>query len=384
MSEKPLNVALIGTAFMGKAHSNGWRNVHATFDTRPIRMHTLVGTNPETTEANAKQYGWAHASTDWQAVVNDPDIDIVDICTPGYLHAEMGLAALKAGKNVIVEKPLANTLDEAQEMVAEAQSAARNAQKSMVAFNYRRVPALALAAKIIAEGSLGAVRQIRAAYLQDWLADPDFGMTWRLRKDTAGSGALGDLGSHVIDQLRFLTGAEITTASARLATFVTERTNDQGDKEPVTVDDAAWATLTLAGGHVAEGAIASVEVTRMATGVKNGLTLEIFGEKGALRFELERFNELQFFTTEDDKETQGFHCILVTEGEHPYLSAWWPPGHVIGWAETFTAEFADFLATIGTQGEASPSFLDGLKVQQVLAAIERSASEDSRAVAIQE
>lgn len=369
---------------MGKAHSNGWRNVHAAFDTRPIRMHTLVGTNPETTEANAKQYGWAHASTDWQAVVNDPDIDIVDICTPGYLHAEMGLAALKSGKNVIVEKPLANTLDEAQEMVAEAQSAARNGQKSMVAFNYRRVPALALAAKIIAEGSLGAVRQVRAAYLQDWLADPDFGMTWRLRKDTAGSGALGDLGSHVIDQLRFLTGAEITTASARLATFVTERTNDHGDKEPVTVDDAAWATLTLAGGHVAEGAIASVEVTRMATGAKNGLTLEIFGEMGALRFELERFNELQFFTTEDDTETQGFHRILVTEGEHPYLSAWWPPGHVIGWAETFTAEFADFLATIGTQGEASPSFLDGLKVQQVLAAIERSASEDSRAVAIQE
>ena len=150
------------------------------------------------------------------------------------------------------------------------------------------------------------------------------------------------------------------------------------------MDDAAWATLTLAGGHVAEGAIASVEVTRMATGAKNGLTLEIFGEKGALRFELERFNELQFFTTEDDTETQGFHRILVTEGEHPYLSAWWPPGHVIGWAETFTAEFADFLATIGTQGEASPSFLDGLKVQQVLAAIERSASEDSRAVAIQE
>ncbi len=366
----------MGYSFMGKAHSNAWRNVGAFYPhTPPVRQQVLVGRHERAVTEAAHQYGWAEAATDWRSVVERDDIDIVDVCTPGHLHSEVAIAALEAGKHVLVEKPLANSVAESAAMVAVADEAAGRGVASMVGFNYRRVPALALARQLIAEGRIGAVRQVRAAYLQDWLADAGAPMTWRLRKETAGSGALGDLGSHVVDQVQSLLGEHVTSAAGRLHTFVPERVGDDGP-EPVTVDDAAWATL-----ETHSGAVASVEVSRMATGRKNGLSLEVYGTDGALSFDLERLNELRLFTDPDDP-VAGFRRVLVTEETHPYLTAWWPPGHVLGWDHTFTSQAADLLSAIASGGSPRASFEDGLAVQQVRDASGRSAATGGAAVAV--
>jgi predicted dehydrogenase len=244
----------------------------------------------------------------------------------------------------------------------------------MIGFNYRRVPALALAKELIAEGRLGTVRHVRAAYLQDWLTDDHAPMTWRLRKETAGSGALGDIASHAIDQVLFLLGDAVTDVSGRLHTFVTSRPGAHGP-EDVTVDDAAWATLSLA-----SGAVASVEVSRVATGQKNSLRLEIYGDKGSLLFDLEALNELGFLDATLPVREQGFRRILVNEPEHPYLDAWWPQGHIIGWEHTFTHEIRDFLDAISNGTAPSPSFDDGLAVQRILAAVEESSAAKSSTI----
>ncbi|HJX76683.1 Gfo/Idh/MocA family protein [Glutamicibacter sp.] len=362
-----LGVAVIGHSFMGKAHSQAWRNINATYDSTLVSMRVLVGSNPTSTAESAAKYGWEEFSTDWRATVLRADIDIVDICTPGALHAEIALFALAHGKHVVVEKPLANTLAEAEEMNAAARAAAERGVISMVGFNYRRIPALALAQRLLAEGRLGKLRQLNIRYYQDWLVDDAAPMTWRLRKDEAGSGALGDLGSHAVDQLRFLTGAQISSVSATSRTFVTERTGDSGT-EQVSVDDAIWATLELD-----NGAIATVEASRMATGRKNSLRIEVYGSQGSLEFDLESMNFLKLYEASGDTAEQGYKSIMVTEPEHPYLDGWWPTGHVLGWAESFTHEIRDFLAAIGSGMPASPSFADGLAVQQVLAGIEDSA-----------
>jgi predicted dehydrogenase len=366
-----LGVAMIGYAFMGKAHSNAWRNVASYFDVPAFERRVLVGRDRDGVAEAAAKYGWAESATDWRAVVARDDIHIVDICAPGFMHAEIAIAALAAGKHVLVEKPLANTLAEAEAMAEAARAAQEEGVQSMIGFNYRRVPALALARELIAEGRLGAVRHVRAAYLQDWLVDPDAPMTWRLNKDTAGSGALGDIASHAIDQVLFLLDEPVTEVSGRLHTFTPRRPGAAGLEE-VTVDDAAWATLTLA-----SGAIASVEVSRVATGRKNSLTLEIYGDKGALLFDLEKLNELGFLDATLPVREQGFRRILVNEPEHPYLEAWWPQGHVIGWEHTFTHEIRDFLVAVGTGTQPSPSFEDGLSVQRILAAVEESAAAKS-------
>lgn len=363
---RPLGIAVVGYSFMGKAHSNAWRNVAAFFPDVPrVRQQVLVGRDERAVTEAAEHYGWASSTTDWRAVIERDDVDVVDICTPGDTHAEITLAALAAGKHVLVEKPLANTVAEAEAMVAAA--AAAPAVRTMIGFNYRRVPALALARAVIAAGEIGTVRQVRAAYLQDWLADAAAPMTWRLRRESAGSGVLGDLGSHVVDQLRHLLDDRVTAASGHLRTFVTERTGPDGP-EPVTVDDAAWATLELA-----SGAVASVEVSRMATGRKNGLTLEVYGDRGSLSFDLERLNELQV----DGRR------VLVTETDHPYLDAWWPPGHTLGWDSTFTAQAADFLRGVAAGTDPAPSFADGLAVQRVLAAVEESAGRSGSRVDVE-
>src|SRR5688572_7506396 len=360
---RPLGVAVVGYSFMGKAHSHAWRSVGAFYDVPPVRQQVLVGRDERSVKEVAPRYGWAEAATDWRTVVERDDIDIVDICTPGNSHAEIAIAALEAGKHVLVEKPLANSVDEGAAMVAAASAAAERGVCSMVGFNYRRVPALALARDLIATGRIGAVRQVRAAYLQDWLADDAAPMTWRLRRESAGSGALGDLGSHVVDQVRFLLGEPVTSASGHLRTFVSERTGDDGP-EPVTVDDAAWATLTTA-----SGAVASLEVSRMATGRKNGLTIEVYGSRGSLFFDLERLNELHVLDGPGNG-TSGARRVVVTEADHPYVGAWWPPGHVLGWDHTFVVQASEFLGAIGSGAAGSPSFADGLAVQRVLAAIE--------------
>jgi predicted dehydrogenase len=367
MSEQPraLGVAVVGYSFMGKAHSNAWRNVGAFFPSTPaVRQQVLVGRDDRAVKEAAARYGWAESATDWTAVVARDDVDIVDICTPGHLHAEITLAALEAGKHVLVEKPLANSIQDAGAMVRAAELASGAGVRSMVGFNYRRVPALALAKDVIARGEIGEVREVRAAYLQDWLSDDTAPMTWRLRLETAGSGALGDLASHVVDQLHVLLGEAVTSASGRLRTFVDTRPGESGP-EPVTVDDAAWATL-----ETSSGVVASVEVSRVATGRKNGLTLELYGSRGSVSFDLERLNELQV----NDRR------VLVTETDHPYLDAWWPPGHVLGWDHTFTSQAADFLSAIDAGTDPSPSFAEGAAVQRVLAAIEESAAGSGRTV----
>jgi predicted dehydrogenase len=370
-TDRPLGVALIGYAFMGKAHSNAWRNVASYFDVPAFEQKVLVGRDPAGVAAAADKYGWSESATDWRAVLDRDDIDIVDICAPGFMHAEIAIAALAAGKHVLVEKPLANTLAEAEAMAEAARKARARGVQSMVGFNYRRVPALVLARELIAEGRVGTVRHVRAAYLQDWLADPESPMSWRLRREAAGSGALGDIASHAIDQVLFLLGDHITEVSGRTHTFTTHRPGAHG-REEVTVDDAVWATLTLA-----SGAIASVEVSRVATGQKNSLKLEIYGDRGSLLFDLEDLNELGFLDATVPVREQGFRRILVNEPEHPYVDAWWPQGHIIGWEHTFTHEIRDFLAAIGSGTEPSPSFDDGLAVQRILAAVEESSAAKS-------
>lgn len=368
---RTLGVAMIGYAFMGKAHSNAWRNVASFFDVPAFEQKVLVGRDAGQVAAAAAKYGWAESATDWRTVLERDDIHIVDICAPGWMHAEIAIAALEAGKHVLVEKPLANTLAEAEAMTHAARAARERGVQSMIGFNYRRVPALALARELIAEGRLGRVRHVRAAYLQDWLVDPESPMTWRLNKETAGSGALGDIASHAIDQVLFLLGDAVTEVSGRMHTFTTQRPGAHGMEE-VTVDDAAWATLSLA-----SGAIASVEVSRVATGRKNSLTLEIYGDSGTMLFDLESLNELGYLDASAPIREQGFRRILVNEPEHPYLAAWWPQGHTIGWEHTFTHEIRDFLAAIATGTAPSPSFEDGLTVQRVLNAVEESSAAKS-------
>ncbi|MET0806642.1 MAG: Gfo/Idh/MocA family oxidoreductase [Lacisediminihabitans sp.] len=375
--ERPLGVAMIGYAFMGRAHSNAWRQVAATFDVPAFEQRVIVGRDADRVAAAADQLGWREWATDWRAVLERDDIDIVDICTPGDLHAEIATAALAAGKHVLVEKPLANTLVEAQQMADAAAVAERAGILSMVGFNYRRVPALALARRLVSEGRLGDIRQARVSYLQDWLTDADSPMSWRLRRETAGSGALGDLASHAVDQLQFLLGEPVTSVSATTTTFVPTRPGPSG-LEAVTVDDAVWATLGFG-----SGAIASLEVSRVATGRKNALSVELYGSAGALRFELEQINELWFLDATEPIETQGFRRILVTEPEHPYVDAWWPQGHVLGWEHSFVHELRDLLVGVAAGTPVSPTFAEGLAVQRVLDAIVTSAEEQSRRVEVE-
>jgi len=366
-----LGVAAIGYAFMGKAHSNAWRNVASFFDVPAFEQKVLVGRDATAVAEAATKYGWAESATDWREVIQRDDVHIIDICAPGWTHAEIAIAALEAGKHVLVEKPLANTLAEAELMTAAAAKARARGVQSMIGFNYRRVPALALARELIAEGRLGTVRHVRAAYLQDWLADDQSPMTWRLRKETAGSGALGDIASHAIDQIQHLTNETVTEATGTLRTFVTKRPGNQGP-EDVTVDDAVWATLGMTG-EVG----ASVEASRVASGQKNSLRIEVYGTAGSLLFDLENLNELRFLDATVPAREQGFRRILVNEPEHPYLEAWWPQGHIIGWEHTFTHQVRDFLTAIRDQTPPSPSFEDGLQIQRVLAAVEESAANRS-------
>jgi predicted dehydrogenase len=366
-------VAVIGYAFMGKAHSHAWRNVAALRPGAPgVRQQVLVGRDADAVAAAAGQYGWTESATDWREVLDRDDIDIVDVCVPGHLHAEVAIAALEAGKHVIAEKPLANTMAEAEKMVATAKAARERGVHSMVGFNYRRVPALALAKRHIAAGRLGDVRQVRVSYLQDWLADDAAPMTWRLRRELAGSGALGDLASHAVDQVRFLLGQEVTAVNAITHTFVPQRTGADGPEE-VTVDDAAWGTLRTDG-----GAVVSLEVTRMATARKNALGIEVYGSNGALRFDLESLNHLDVCLDGADS----FSRELVTEQDDPYIDGWWPPGHVLGWDATFTNQASDFLAALAAGREPTPSFEDGIAVQRVLAAIEASSARGGSCVEV--
>ncbi|MGV9312381.1 Gfo/Idh/MocA family protein [Streptomyces sp. NPDC003691] len=384
-----LGVGMVGYAFMGAAHSQGWRNVSRVFDlpVRPV-LAAIAGRDPSAVRAAATRHGWAAAETDWRDLIARDDVQLVDICTPGDSHAEIAIAALAAGKHVLCEKPLANSVAEAEAMAAAAEAAAARGQLAMVGFNYRRVPAVAHARALIAAGRLGTLRHLRFTYLQDWLVDPEFPLTWRLRKEHAGSGALGDLGAHIVDLAQYLAGERLLGVSALAQTFVTERPlltgaaaglpgGGPGGTEPlatgrVTVDDAA-----LFNGRLPSGALASFEATRMAAGRKNALRFEINGELGSLAFDLERLNELSFHDHTEPASASGFKRILITEADHPYLSAWWPPGHALGYEHTFTHQARDLVEALVSGAPAAPSFADGLQVQRVLAAVERSAADNA-------
>lgn len=378
-----LRVAMIGYGFMGAAHSQGWRTAPRFFDL-PAEpdMAVVVGRNADAVAAAAGKWGWAESATDWREVVARNDIDVVDIVTPGDSHAEIAIAALEAGKHVLCEKPLANTVAEAEAMAEAAEKAAARGVRAMVGFTYRRVPAVMLLRNLIAEGAVGKVNQVRASYRQDWLVDPDMPLAWRLQKEHAGSGALGDIGAHAIDLAQFVTGQNIDKVSGVIDTIVKERPLlDSGSGlsgtatagyGQVTVDDIAIFT-----GRFASGALASFEASRFATGRKNALQIEISGDKGALAFDLEDLNSVQFYDRTVPANRQGFRKILVTEPDHPYVSAWWPAGHMLGYEHGFSHQVKDLVEAISSGIDPQPTFDDGLGVQRVLDAVERSSDNDS-------
>jgi predicted dehydrogenase len=385
VEKPPLRIGMVGYAFMGAAHSQGWRTAGRVFDLprRPV-LAAICGRDAAAVRAAADRHGWAAAETDWRALIARDDVDLVDICTPGDSHAEIAVAALAAGKHVLCEKPLANTVEEASVMARAAEEAFARGQSAMVGFNYRRVPATALARRMVAEGRIGRLRHVRVTYLQDWLVDAGFPLTWRLRRDCAGSGSLGDLGSHIVDLAQYVAGEQLAGVSALTETFVRERplpggavqglsaVSADGDTGQVTVDDAALFTARFT-----SGAVASFEATRYATGRKNALRLELNGENGSLAFDLERLNELSYHDGTEPAAQGGFRRILVTEPEHPYLDAWWPPGHGLGYEHTFVHQARDLVHAITEGRQPDPSFADGLQVQRVLAAVEESAEKNS-------
>ena len=368
MKKTQVNVALIGYAFMGKAHSNAYRQVPRFFSPRlSPRMKVICGRTRSNVEAAARDLGWDETSTDWEEVVNRKDIDLVDVVTPGDSHMEIAIAAAKAGKAVFCEKPLANSVRDAERMLAAVEKAG---VVHMICHNYRRAPAVMLAKQLIDRGDLGEIRHYRGTYLQDWITDPKFPLVWRLQKEKAGSGALGDIAAHSIDLARFLVG-EITDVAADLATFVKTRPLPDNPKKKgrVTVDDASTSLVRFK-----NGAIGTIEATRMAPGRKNYNRFEINGSRGSLAFDLERMNELELYLESDPPHVRGFRRILVTESGHPYIKAWWPPGHIIGYEHTFTHTVYDLLEGMASGKPPQPNFVDGVRTQRVLGAIEKAAA----------
>jgi predicted dehydrogenase len=373
-----LGVGLVGYKFMGRAHSNAYRQVGRFFDVDPApRMAAICGRDEAGVSEAARSLGWESYETDYRRLIARDDVGLVDVVTPGNTHGEIVLAALEAGKHVLCEKPLANDLAEAREMVA----AARNAGTvNMVCFNYRRAPAVQLAKKLVADGRLGEIRHWRATYLQDFIMEPDFPLIWRLRKDVAGSGALGDIGAHIVDLAHFVVGP-IAEVTGMTETFIEERPLEEegpggglsatgGTRMgPVTVDDAA-AFLA----RFENGALGTFEATRFAAGRRNQNSFEVNGSKGSVAFDLERMNELEVFFTEDDADVQGFRTVNVTEPDHPYTGAWWPPGHILGYEHTFIHTIKDLMDGIGAGESPAPTFEDGYRCQAVLDAVERSAA----------
>ncbi|MDQ0635970.1 putative dehydrogenase [Arthrobacter pascens] len=393
---QPLRIGMIGYAFMGAAHSHAWRTAPRFFDL-PLepQLIAVAGRNASGVQAAASKLGWSSTETDWRRLIERDDIDLIDICTPGDTHAEIAIAALEAGKHVLCEKPLANSVAEAERMTEAAGEAAKKGVFAMCGFTYRRTPALALAKRMVEQGRLGNIRHVRAQYLQDWLSDENAPMTWRLDKSKSGSGSLGDIGAHSIDAAQWVTGQKITGVSALLQTFVPERPlagdlvglGGHGDvagdapRGAVTVDDAAIFSARFDGGASAgaasAGAIGVFEATRYALGRKNAMRLEVNGTRGSLAFDFEDMNVLSVYDAAESPDA-GFRRIMVTEPEHPYVGNWWPTGHGLGYEHGFTHQVVDLVNAIAEQRQPEPSFADALQVQRVLGAVEASAAAASR------
>lgn len=381
---KTINVALIGQGFMGRSHSNAWGQV-AKFFKPPLApvMHTVFGQPEENPTVFAQNWGWKNASTDWEALVKSPEIGLVDVVTPNYMHAPVAKAAIAAGKPVACEKPIAGTLADAREMVEAAKKAN---VKTFVWFNYRRCPAVALAHQFVKAGKIGQIRHVRASYLQDW-APESVPLLWRFDKKLAGSGAHGDLNAHIVDMTRFVTGEEITEVVGAIAeTFVKKRKRltgtggetlgaGKGSEEfgDVTVDDAVLFLARFSG-----GAVASYEAARQATGNQNRNQFEINGTKGSLKFDFERMNELQFYDATLPRAVQGWSTIMCTHGgDHPYVANWWPDAHIIGYEHGFTNEAFDILKVLAGEEPTVPipDFADAYQTQRVLEAAILSAEQ---------
>lgn len=378
-----LRVGMIGNGFMGAAHSQGWRVAPRFFDLpADPRMTVMVGRDAAKNDHLAAKWGWDETTTDYREVLERDDIDIVDIVTPGNTHAEIAIAALEAGKHVLCEKPLANTVDEARRMAEAAEAAKERGVLAMVGFTYRRVPAATFARNLVANGAVGKIRQIRAQYLQDWLVDPESPLTWRLKKDQAGSGALGDIGAHAIDMAQYIAGQSVESVSGILETFVKERpVMEQGiglsgtagsERGEVTVDDYAAFS-----GRFSGGALGSFEASRFATGHKNALRVEIAGEKGSILFDMEDMNAIRYYDATAPGTELGFKRIFVTEADHPYMGAWWPTGHMLGYEHGFSHQAKDLVEAIVSGTQPRPSFADGYQVQRVLDSVERSSANGS-------
>jgi predicted dehydrogenase len=376
---KQFNIGMVGYKFMGKAHSHAYKEAPMAFPGAPVPvMKAICGRDKAGVERAAAQFGWETAVTDWRDLVKRDDIDIVDINAPSDAHKDIAVAAARAGKHVFCEKPLALSLADAREMLQAAEEAG---VKHMVCFNYRFAPAVQLAKKLVQEGRLGRIYHFRAWFLQDWLIDPDFPLVWRLDKNIAGSGAHGDLNAHLIDLAHFLIG-DIEEVVGMSETFIKERPlpssmtglSAKGDasapKGEVTVDDA---TLFLA--RFASGVLGSFEATRFAGGRRCTNAFEINGSKGSVKFDFERMNELEVYFTDDAEDVQGFRRVMATDPAHAYMDAWWPPGHSIGYGQTFTHAVVELLNAIAEDRQPVPNFHDGVKCQAVLEAVEKSVAE---------
>ncbi len=368
-----IGVGMMGYAFMGKAHTNALKKLPYMIYPPPAEpvLVAVAGRSEDAVKEAAKRYGYASYYTDWKKMLKDDRVQLFDNSGPNDAHADPCIAAAKAGKHILCEKPLARNTREAAKMLEAVEKAG---VVHMVAHNYRFVPAIRLARELIELGQLGDLYHFRAVYLQEWIMDPNFQYVWRLDKNVAGSGALGDLGSHIIDLARFLVG-EPRKVSSMAKTFIKQRPIPGGGVGEVTVDDAFVSTLEFE-----NGAIGTLEASRFCAGRKNYQVLEINGSKGTLVFNLERLNELEVFWKDDKpRETQGFHNVLVSEAFHPFWKHWWPQGHIIGWEHTFVHEMAHLLDAIVNKQPVAPygaDFMDGYKNAVICDAILASAEKE--------
>jgi len=372
---KEVGIALIGYNLMGRVHSRAYQDVKMFFSPPLIPVRKVIcGRSKDLLQEASEKLEWQNYETNWEEAINRNDVDIVDICTPVYLHKDIAIQAAEKGKHILCEKPMAMNSVEAYQMLEIAE---KNKVKHMIMFNYRKVPAISLAHQIIKEGRIGDIYHFRAHYLQDWLVDPSFPIYWRLKQSQAGSGVSGDLGTHVIDLARFLIGdfKEVVGAEEifiKEREMVDDRGNRVGSIGKVDVDEA---TIFLS--RFENGALGTFEVSRVANGRKNYEYIEINGSRGSIVFNFERMNELQFFSSEDPSNLQGFKNILVTEKHHPYMKNWWHSGLVIGYEEPFVHNINDFIISIDKNTTTEPNFLDGLKTHQVLDAVKKSIQERS-------
>ncbi len=364
--QKRVNVGLVGHRFMGKAHSNAYRQVCAFFDPQCLpQLERVCGRDEKTLSLFADRFGWNTHTTRWQELVECSDIELIDICASNDLHAPIANEAARAGKAVFCEKPLARNLTEASEML---DAVTRANVPHMVCFNYRFLPAVVLAKRMIDDGAIGDIRQFRAIYLQDWLVDPLFPFSWRVQKEKTGFGALNDIGVHIADLARYLVG-EIEEVSGLMKTFITKRPVPGGKKkERVTVDDTASFLARFSA-----GAVGVFESTRMAPGRRNFMHIEANGSKGSLHWNIEDLNVLRYYSEEDDETAQGFRHIIATDQPHPYAKYWWPPGHTLGYQHSFVHVVYELMNALGENRMPVPNFEDGARAQAILEAVSQSA-----------